>query len=760
MRQAAWEEMFTPPAPPVPEPTKRPFRWSSLMLLSWEEWVTFIVVFIVFMTVVESLDNANWVAEMPSLYPIAFLGLGVGVVLAKTPLPEAVAHMLGIAFGILGVVVASTARLDGSLTARVSELYDRMHAWSHALTTGGISNDNVPFVVLVVALTYLTAYISVWGIYRWYNAWVGLIPGGLALLTNISYLPGQRSFPLLVYLFGSILLISRMHVLRNARGWKRSHIVYPDLLSLQVLNVTIWVAVVLLGLAWMMPVAKGGGVFLSLWDTATAPIAKPFGDMQRLFSAVDSKRGGAIHKFGSTMPLQGKVTLGGGQIMSVTTTEPVFLKAQTYDYYTAAGWRIGPNTSITTSSWPALKALETPEQARAEFRRPVSIDVTNIKQSNVIFSVGQPLAVSIDSRVVFGADPADVTSVRPARKLKDGSEYRVDGTISAASPGRLRQAGTNYPAWITPYLQLPDSLPAAVRQKAQEIAGSAPTAYDKATAIESFIRTYAIDTNIPPAPANKDSVAYFLFEADRGYFDYHASAMVVMLRALGVPARIAVGYVLRPQDRQPDTNVYSVSEANAFAWPEVYFPELGWIDFNPTPSVPPVARPGNEDQSLAQEDPLLLPEDTQNPADIVPPTEPAQGPLDQLQSNDQSHLVSNILMGIVLTLVGVTVVGGALFQFVWQRGLGGLDYATQTWEKTNRLARWSRIRGQPQQTPREYAQKLQEQLPDVKDVGYIGQAYAKARYGRKELAPDEKERLTAVWRNVRNRLLSRLLRWK
>src|SRR5207248_3352976 len=178
-------------------------------------------------SVVQSLDHAAWAPEMPSLYPTGLIGLGVSLILAKTPLPEVAAHLLAVVAGVVVVVVASTATLSGSLGDRVSELVDRLHLWISALSSGGISNDNLPFVVIVVGLTFVTAYISVWSIFRWYNAWLGLIPGGLALLTNLSYLPGHNSFNLLVYLFCAILLVSRIHLLRNEREWRRTRTAYP-----------------------------------------------------------------------------------------------------------------------------------------------------------------------------------------------------------------------------------------------------------------------------------------------------------------------------------------------------------------------------------------------------------------------------------------------------------------------------------------------------------------------------------------------------
>ena len=586
MRQATWQDMWKG-AEPEPEGEKKGLSLHRLTLLSWEEWVTLVIVAIGFLAVAQSLDNANWVNEMPSLYPIGFLGILVGIILAKTRLPEIAAHPLALAIGVVGVTLASTANLEGSLHSRVWELGDRLHLWADALWNGGISNDNLPFVVIVVGLTFITAYVSVWSIFRWYNPWIGLIPGGLALLTNISYLPGQRSFNLLIYLFCSLLLVSRMHVLRNARSWRRERTSYPDLLSLAVLNVTVWVAVGLLTVAWVLPVGSGSGALYRAWTSVTSPIAGPFQDVGRLFTSVDSKKGVSVHKFGSTLPLQGKVSLTGGNQVEVEATEPgLMLRAQTYDFYTAAGWKISAAEQITNSAWPALKPLQNPDDLRKEFRRPLSIHVTTVAKQAVILSASQPVSVDVDARVIFGPDPSDITSIRPPSQLKEGTQYQVDSSITQASPARLKQAGRGYPAWVAPYLQLPDTLPPS---DPGESTGADP---GHGQCLRQRERPREVPADVPcrhqhlAGAPKKDSVAYFLFTTQKGYFDYHASAMVVMLRTLGIPARLTVGYIVRPQDRKADTNTYNISEANAFAWPEVYFPGLGWIEFNPTPSEP------------------------------------------------------------------------------------------------------------------------------------------------------------------------------
>ena len=756
MRQASWEEMFQPA-----EDAPKESRFAALSrIVSWEDLVTLAIVLVAFLIVVGSINSANWVTIMPSLFPIAFVGLGVGLVMARIGINETWAHVLALAIGTVAVTLSATSRLDGSLIDRVEVVPDRMWLWGKAVYEGGISNDNLPFVVLVVGLTYFTAYVAAWSLFRWYNAWLALIPGGIALLTNISYLPGQNSTTLLVYLFCSILLIARINVLRRARAWRREKSGYPDFLSLHVLNVTVWVALLLLAMAWVMPIGSGSGALFTFWQKITAPIVEPLSDLGRVFTAVDSKKGGSIHKFGSTLPLQGAISFGASEVASVTSSEPVFLRAQSYDFYTAQGWKIGPDFELS-SSLAAFSAMQSSEEARTQLRRPISILVTVSDKMSVILSAGQPLAVSVDARVAFGLEISDVTSVRPPETLEAETQYRVDGTISNASIGRLQGAGEAYPDWVAPYFQLPAGLPTEVEALAREVTEGAATAFDKAELLEDFLRTYAIDTRIQAAPPDGDSVAYFLFDAKRGYFDYHASAMVVMLRTLGVPARLAAGYAITAEDREPGSSVYAITGASSFAWPEVYFPGLGWVEFNPTPSEPRVLRTGTDEELIVADSA----EDLFLQGGVLPPeyqqTAPAASGIDGLTlENETSSVVSRVVISVILLFLGVTAVGGGVFHYTWQHGLSDFEYPVQIWEKTLRLARWARIPVLPQETPRELTARLQKELSDVEDLNFVGESYVRSRYGHKELSPEEKERLTNIWKKTRGNLFGRILRWK
>jgi len=104
---------------------------------------------------------------------------------------------------------------------------------------GGISNDTLPFVVLVVGLTWLSGYVFGWSVFRWQNPWLGLLPGGGALFVNFTF-SDQLSALALLYLGGGLLLVMRLSLARNLRDWKREGTPYPTFLSVSFAHLTAW----------------------------------------------------------------------------------------------------------------------------------------------------------------------------------------------------------------------------------------------------------------------------------------------------------------------------------------------------------------------------------------------------------------------------------------------------------------------------------------------------------------------------------------
>jgi hypothetical protein len=121
-----------------------------------------------------------------------------------------------------------------------------------------------------------------------------------------------------------------------------------------------------------------------------------------------------------------------------------------------------------------------------------------------------------------------------------------------------------------------------VTELARTVTAGAATPYDQAVALERYLRRYPYDLAVAPAPPQQDAVDYFLFDAKTGYCDYYASAMVVLARSLGIPARLATGYATGEYDAE--ARAFVVHGDDAHSWPELYFPGAGWVPFEPTGS--------------------------------------------------------------------------------------------------------------------------------------------------------------------------------
>lgn len=150
---------------------------------------------------------------------------------------------------------------------------------------------------------------------------------------------------------------------------------------------------------------------------------------------------------------------------------------------------------------------------------------------------------------------------------------------------RLQASGSEYPADIRErYLQLPESLDPRIAALAQSSTEHAVTSYDKASTLENFLKTrYAYTLDLTGKPG-KDPLAHFLFETRAGHCEYFASAMTVMLRTLGIPAREVNGFL--PGEYNDLGGDYIVRASDAHSWVEAYFPGSGWIVFDPTPPAP------------------------------------------------------------------------------------------------------------------------------------------------------------------------------
>jgi transglutaminase-like putative cysteine protease len=348
--------------------------------------------------------------------------------------------------------------------------------------------------------------------------------------------------------------------------------------------------------------------------------------------------------------------------------------------------------------------------------------------------------------------PPDAVSVRIGDSISPGDSYQATVAMSTATRNDLLTAGTEYPGWVLDrYLQLPDDMPSRVIDLAQNLTGDSATPYEKATAICDYLRTLEYTVDVQAPPDGTDGVDWFLFETKKGYCQYFASAMTVLLRASGVPSRMVVGYgpgepvannstgntLANPAGAAQDPeNTFVVR--NSHAWCEVFFPGYGWTQFEPTPAYPVVVHG----------EASILPQDggggdgNDNP--VVEPDGPGTG----IPWN-------TALLGVFLGLALLC----AVLWLGWRRLLGQVSEPQVAYARIGRLAALSGLGPRENLTPREYGHRLAATFPQVTPaLNQIVHAYMRASYSNHYLSGEDRSNIAKAWPEVRNHLLRHALR--
>lgn len=353
----------------------------------------------------------------------------------------------------------------------------------------------------------------------------------------------------------------------------------------------------------------------------------------------------------------------------------------------------------------------------------------------------------------------DVEAVFGRDDVEPNVPYRVSGSASEASASDLASAGTEYPTWVTQrYLSLPDSITPRTGELTRALTASSSGPYEQARAIESYLReTIVYDESVSAPPEDADVVDYVLFERQRGYCEYYASAMAVMLRTLGVPSRVAVGFF--PGDYDEAQGQYVYLQRNAHAWVEVFFPGYGWIPFEPTSSRPMIEE-GNVDVSLPStpppaDEPFATEEiATPNPLtqDAPPPAPPHVAPADD--GNGGGWMVP---AGLAALLGGVFLAGWAM----WALPLRGLSATSALYKRLTVLGRLVGLRQSPSGTPREFGRSFEQSIPQAREhVRRIVQVYEVDQFGPHRADTGMMAAASHAWLDLRRNMWRWLVRRK
>jgi transglutaminase-like putative cysteine protease len=301
------------------------------------------------------------------------------------------------------------------------------------------------------------------------------------------------------------------------------------------------------------------------------------------------KQGEAYFGFNSTLDLRYRGTLSDQIVMHVRSTAQSYWRGLVFDTYTGQGWQINSPQTFAVGNANTSPIYINPRTDSARASGAVGPTLTqsffyDTAQPNLIFSAYEANQVYFPGDHLF-ADKYG--SLRADSALPAGSSYTVVSRVPQRNPDLLRVAPNLSSDRIgrqltASYTQLPPSLPTRVHDLARQVTTKATNQYDQVALVNEYLRTnYKYDLHPGRQPFNTDSVDQFLFNDKKGICEIFASSEAVMLRTLGIPTRLVGGY--SSGSYNVITGYYEVHASDAHAWVEVYFPQYGWVPFDPTP---------------------------------------------------------------------------------------------------------------------------------------------------------------------------------
>ncbi len=588
----------------------------------WWDWPAVLLLIAAIYVAATRLNATHWTEELNIIQTISLVGVIAGLALGKSTFSPAVVRIFAFVYGAFTIFwqLGLTIGTGVLWPERMMSMGNRLLIILDQIFQQKPVTDNLFFDLLMGFLFWTLSVYAGYSLTRHGNAWRAIIPAGITMIVVHTYDPylAIRTWFLAGFIFLSLFLIARMHFIHLKYRWKNEGTYLPPYVSIDSLRLGLLTTVILVLFAWTVPaIASAVPQAEQIWLNATRPWMDVRNQLSNVFYSLQASVGVVTDFYGDNLPLGRGNPLSDTTIMSIeapprpASNARYYWRSRVYDTY-EEGW---------SSTLPAVDFVSPDEfnlnLPEYDNRATSTFNITTVFPIQNLQTPAQPVWVSRPANAHFAVNSdgsIDLSHLKADPVLMSGDTYRVEASLTTASQKELREAGTDYPSWITArYLQLPDTITPRTIELAESIAANLENPYDVTQAVTDFLRTsLKYSDTVPGAPAGQEPIDWVLFEHKQAFCNYYASAEIVMLRSLGIPARMAVGYAEGerssigsidsiptlgpdgqniPLDIQIEGDIFTVRHKDAHAWPEVYFPNFGWVEFEPTVSQQPIIRP-------------------------------------------------------------------------------------------------------------------------------------------------------------------------
>lgn len=752
-----------------------------------EGWFSLVLLAIVVYSTIWCVQAAGWVDHLNILSLTTLLGLIGGVLAAKQRrIPRLLVHTIAV---VVGILLAFWQTAGADYGGNVAALANNMHQWVVLALAGGTSSDDSIFLFFILALGFLLAYTSAWLVYRTRSPWLMILANAVVLLINLNYIDAGYVVFLVVFLVAALLLLLRFNLYESSTRWKKLGLRSSDDLGWEFMQAGALLSIGILIFAWLLPWGYENDTAAQIWSADNNPWVQIQNAWDRLVSVNGGSTASNHGNFTDTVVLGGNPHLNGDTVFTVKTDDGSgqYLESNSFDTYNGRGWSVSPTVgsslNANTVSYDGSADLRIVRQ---------NVTVVNPPGEQHAYIFGAPQIASADQAatvILNKADGAPIAWERKLGKLAAGNTYSVVSYVSAADIKTLQSipmpadapsftpdpAHPDLPTPVTyynpqilqMYLQVPNNLNPAIKGLAERVTGGATTMYDKVVALETYLRSnYAYDVNISPPPG-VEGVSWFLFSSgNRGFCNYFATAMAIMARELGIPARVVTGYTSGKFD--PKQHQWVIHGFDAHMWTQVYFAGYGWINFEPSQSFSSFTRPtaspsgstsgisgvpgGSQTGKTTGHRQSLADQSSGGQGDVT--TTPAQ------QAAQVRQDVGLAVLGLLLLILA----GVVCFGIWWRRLFRGYGIPAQIYGRICVLANLAGISIRRSQTPYEYIHVLAQEAPEqAVTLERLGDIYVRDRWADPSGAEHPRRtgeitELPGMWKRLQPQLFLHVLR--
>jgi len=641
----------------------------------WWDWIAVLLLFVLLHTVASRLVITAWTPFLHIVQGITSTAFVIGAAGGYSNFTRRTVRWLSFFYMVMLLplqwikVIDEQVALEEQLTSVGGRL---LFSISEFFTRRPVE-DPLFFIAIVSVAFWILSASAGYHLIRHQNFLAVTIPPtlGILVLQNYDGAVSSRLWVLGFFILIALILLGRLNFLQEQKRWREKRVFLSPENSIDLTSSMAIAAGLIILTAWTIPSSFSRiDSVRRVWNQITKPWNDFTDRMENAVSALDSPSGGKPGEFyGTELELGLGFPLSDILMFKVEVPELPFdqtppryyWRGRVYDHFFNNEWFTTGTTRETYSPLNQTFTVSTAqpgEPARFLFS-------AGEQRFSLIYAPSQLVWFSRPGSVLTSPaeEEKEVTSWNASPLLLPGETYQVEAVLINPTLEQLRQAGTEYPQWVTEkYLQLPEGFSPRIQDLAQVVTSEIETPYDKASAITRYLREeieYA--PTVPVAPRSTDPLEWILFEHKQAYCVYYASAEVLMLRSLGIPARLAVGFAqgtgtARGESFAEDveditTNVYTVRKNNAHAWPEVYFPGIGWVEFEPTGNQAPLDRP----LAFRDDENISPPTNLANQLDEgINPDEPNPSQLDE--QTDTSTTTNPLLspLNLLLFLLAVS----------------------------------------------------------------------------------------------------------